>query len=207
MFSFAALGNSFNGIICSIGSATRNIRTTSASFENGNNDNTHSNFVFTLALVPAIVFTLNVVGMLRRCNTLSTTHGLLAPLLHPLVNVPNGSNLTLVTSLRDASTNTTVAHRLRSRNRLAGQRASVFAVFRFSTNTTVIGFFSSKTILFALAATSNRPTIASSVNLTITVVFVFGFINTGVFHVCLGVARNGSGGSAGPAAMDARGTW
>lgn len=106
-------------------------------------------FLFSLELMPAVIFALGIIKIVEGYGGLEAARRLLTPLLKPLLGIPGVAGLALVASLQSTDAGAVMTKELVESGQLTDDERTIFATWQISADATITNYFSSGAALFA----------------------------------------------------------
>lgn len=132
-------------------------------------------FLFSLELMPAVIFALGIIRIVEGYGGLEAARVLLTPLLKPLLGIPGAAGLALVASLQSTDAGAVMTKQLVEAGQLTDDERTVFAMWQISADATITNFFSSGAALFAF--------LAVPIVVPLVVMFIFKFVGANLLRL------------------------
>lgn len=134
-------------------------------------------FLFGLSLLPGIMLALGVVEVAEHIGALRAAQRLLTPVLRPVLGIPGGAGLALISSLQSTDAAAAMTRNLYEQKLLTTRELNIFCAFQFSAGAAVINYFTIGVALF--------PFLSVSVILPLGVILVFKVVGTNIMRLYL----------------------
>ncbi|KYZ75647.1 hypothetical protein AXX12_10555 [Anaerosporomusa subterranea] len=105
-------------------------------------------FMFSLELMPPVIFALGVIAVVDGLGGLRVAQKLMTPLLKPLLGIPGVCGLALIANLQSTDAGAGMIKELVERGEITDNERTIFATYQISASATVTNYFSSGVALF-----------------------------------------------------------
>lgn len=140
--------NNVAGTFGKLGELTEGTGTLAANFRGTGGSGPKDGWLYALTLLPTVMFALGVVKVIERLDGMKAAQKLLTPLLRPLMGMPGGAGLTLITSLQSTDAAAAMTKELSDNGYITDKQKAVFCAFQFSGASVLTNFFASGAALF-----------------------------------------------------------
>jgi len=144
-------------------------------FRGAGGDGARDGFMFTLTLMPAVIFALAMIAVVEAYGALDAARKLLSPLLRPLMGVPGAAALALIGSLQSTDAGGAMTKGLVEENQINDDERTIFTMWQLSAGATVTNYFSSGAALFAF--------LTVPILVPLLVMFVFKFFGANLIRI------------------------
>ena len=100
-------------------------------------------FLFSISVIPAVMFALGVVNAADTFGALRAAQRLLTPLMRPLLGLPGGAALALITSTQSSDAGAALTRRIYDEGIINDRERAIFSAFQFSSASCVTVYLSS----------------------------------------------------------------
>ncbi|WP_240503501.1 nucleoside recognition domain-containing protein [Natranaerobius trueperi] len=108
-------------------------------------------FLFSLWLVPTVVFALAIVEIAEHFNGLQAARKILSPLLRPLVGIPGQTGLAMIAGLQSTDAVGGMMKDLRDKGQITDREKTLMAAWSFSAGATITNALATGAVLYGLA--------------------------------------------------------
>lgn len=141
VFDFSVLNGAFGKITGEAGKTF--------TFRGAGGGGARDGFIFSLELMPAVIFALGVISVVDGLGGLKVAQKLMTPLLRPLMGIPGICGLALIANLQSTDAGAGMIKELVQSGDLTDDERTIFATYQISASATVTNYFSSGVALFA----------------------------------------------------------
>lgn len=141
VLDFSVLNGSFGKITGEAGKAF--------TFRGAGGGGARDGFIFSIELMPAVIFALGVISVVDGLGGLRVAQKLLTPLLRPLLGIPGVCGLALIANLQSTDAGAGMIKELVQSGDLTDEERTIFATYQISASATVTNYFSSGVALFS----------------------------------------------------------
>lgn len=131
-------------------------------------------FIFSIELMPAVIFALGVISVVDGLGGLKVAQKIMTPLLKPLMGIPGVCGLALIANLQSTDAGAGMIKELVQSGDLTDDERTVFATYQISASATVTNYFGSGVALFAF--------IKVPILLPLIVMFIFKIIGANMIR-------------------------
>lgn len=131
-------------------------------------------FIFSLELMPAVIFALGVIAVVEGLGGLRVAQKLMTPLLRPLIGIPGICGLALIANMQSTDAGAGMIKELVQSGDLSDDERTVFATYQISASATITNYFGSGVALFAF--------IKVPILLPLIVMFIFKIIGANMIR-------------------------
>lgn len=134
-------------------------------------------FLFGLSLLPGVMLALGVVEIAEHIGALRAAQRLLTPILRPVLGLPGGAGLALISSLQSTDAAAAMTRSLHEQKIITTRELDIFCAFQFSAGASVINYFTIGVALF--------PFLSVSVILPLGVILFYKVVGANIMRVYL----------------------
>lgn len=140
VFDFSVLNGSYGKIAGEAGK--------SFTFRGVGGGGARDGFMFSLELMPPVIFALGVVSVVDGLGGLKVAQKIMTPLLKPLLGIPGICGLALIANLQSTDAGAGMIKELAQNGDITDDERTVFATYQISASATITNYFSSGVALF-----------------------------------------------------------
>lgn len=129
-------------------------------------------FLFSLELMPPVIFALGVIAVVDGLGGLRVAQKLLTPLLRPLLGIPGVCGLAMIANLQSTDAGAGMIKELVLSGDITDDERTIFATYQISASATITNYFSSGVALFGF--------ITVPILLPLVVMFLFKILGANV---------------------------
>ncbi|UQV24192.1 nucleoside recognition domain-containing protein [Vibrio sp. J383] len=189
VLDFTTLNGSFGKVAYDVSETADGIQAATTSLRGKGGSGARDGFIFSLTLIPTVMFALGMINVLEHYGALDAARKLLTPLLRPLMGIPGNSGLALIASLQSTDAGAAMTRQLKDEGHLTKRETDVFTMFQFTAGAAIVNFFSSGAVLFTLTAMDGSLAVTSSIGLAVAVMFIFKFVGANLFRIYLNITE------------------
>jgi len=176
LFDFSTLNGSFGSIATPTGSTN---------FRGAGGTAARDGFMFSLTLLPTVIFALGMVEVFQHYGALEAARKLLTPLLKPLLGLPGVAGLSMIASFQSTDAGAGMTKALYDNGEIDNKQRSIFCAFQFSAGGTITNVIASGAILYALTNTDGSTVMLVPMLIPLTLIFIFKFIGGNIMRLFL----------------------
>jgi nucleoside recognition membrane protein YjiH len=105
-------------------------------------------FMFSLELMPPVIFALGIVSVVDGLGGLRAAQKLLTPILKPLLGIPGICGLALLANMQSTDAAAGMTKELVQNGQITDDERTIFSTFQISASATITNYFSSGVALF-----------------------------------------------------------
>ncbi|RNC66808.1 nucleoside recognition domain-containing protein [Proteiniphilum sp. X52] len=146
-------------------------------FRGTNGVGVRDGFLFSLSLIPAIIFALGLIKIVEDAEGLKVAQKLLTPLLRPLLGLPGICGLSLMVSLQSVDAGAALTKELHDNGQINNNERLIYTGFQFSGGGLITNYFSSGAALF--------PFLHIPLIIPLLIVLLFKFLAGNIIRILL----------------------
>ncbi len=172
IFDFVVVNGDAGSLVASVKETTDGIQTTMSSFRGKGGSGAIDGFMFALALVPPIMFSVAMIEVFDHYGATRAAGRLLNRISAPLLGLPGSVALALIASLQSTDAGAALTRQLKDHKIINEKETLIFSAFQMTADAGIGNFLSSGIVLFTLTLADGSRAVPVSIGLCLGVILL-----------------------------------